>query len=687
MATTIDELQVLISATTKDFNRQIDGVKGKLSELGATGETTNKRLFSGFEGIGVAATKALKVGVVGGIAAIAASVPSAVRRIDTLNNSARTFENMGFKTDVAKRAVDELERSVTGLPTPLDSAMRGMTSLAATYGDIELGQQVFSSLNNAILGFGGSANEVDNAIQQLSQLPMDGPLDAQTWNSLRNSGLTPVLVAMSKEFGMSVSEMKAAFGDGTLTVEDFTKKLIDMNKNGGGGLKNLEAIARDSTAGIGTGFANMRTAISKGIASIMEAIGSANISSAVTTIGQAFKTTLEAIAAVITFVRANSDFFGPLIAGIATVVALLTAWNIVTKLVAVAQAALNIVLAANPIGIVILAIAALTAGLVYFFTKTDTGKKIFSTAMDFISKAARGAVDFIVNTFQSVVGFFEALWEGVKNVFKAFVDFVKKWWAVIFLGVITGGMAIIVGLVIKNWDTIKQNSKAVLDAIVGFFKAIPSKIGGFFTSAKNAVVVVWNSIPGFFSGVVNTIGSVFGRVVSYVKNAFSRAVSAIKSINWLDVGMNIIRGIGQGIANMGGWLAQKAKDAVNNAKEQLKSFLGIHSPSRVMRDEVGKMLGLGIAEGIDKSSKHAVNSAVGSAKSIVGAYSSLSTAIPSAGQLSSRLEMSLDNSGMNSPDDRPIHVTVKVGEETLVDRIVKGINDKSFMANATILEV
>ena len=163
-----------------------------------------------FKRVGDAGAKFIKGGVVASIAAVAASVPSAVRRVDTLKNSIRTFENMGISTVAARKAMDALEKSIRGLPTPLDDAVSGMTQLTSTYGSIELGQKMFTSLNNAILGFGGTNEMVKNAITQISQLPMDGPLDAATWNSLRNSGLTPVLVAMAKESGMSVSKMKEA---------------------------------------------------------------------------------------------------------------------------------------------------------------------------------------------------------------------------------------------------------------------------------------------------------------------------------------------------------------------------------------------------------------------------------------------------------------------------------------------
>lgn len=281
MATTIDELQVLITAQNKQFQAALRDVSKQLDGVSTDAQKSNSRISDAFSKVGAVANKALKVTTVGAIAAITASIPSAVRRIDTLNNSTRTFENMGFKTSTAEKAVKNLEASIKGLPTPLDSAIRGMTSLAATYGDVELGQKVFTALNNAILGFGGSAAEVENAITQLSQLPMDGPLDAQTWNSLRNSGLTPVLVAMSKEFGMSVNDMKAALGKGELTVKDFTEKLIDMNKKGGGGLKSLEQIAKDSTKGIGTSFANLKTSVVRAVAEVIKALGPENFSGAI----------------------------------------------------------------------------------------------------------------------------------------------------------------------------------------------------------------------------------------------------------------------------------------------------------------------------------------------------------------------------------------------------------------------
>lgn len=364
------------------------------------------------------------------------SISGAIRRVDTLNNSERTFANMGFNAQASSDAIKALDKSIRGLPTPLDQAIRGMTSLAATYGDVSLGQKMFTALNNAILGFGGTVEMVDNAILQISQMPMDGPLDAQTWNSLRNSGLTPVLVAMSKEFGISVSEMKKQFGEGELKVQDFVNALIKMNKDGGGGLKSLEQIAKDSTAGINTGMANAQTAVERGMAAIIQAVGSKNISNAIASVGKAFEVGLQAIAAGITalpkiidqirtslqsmikFVQENAVAFGafgvaiialtaPMAIAAASAAILdlriraMLAWDAVTKAVkglAVGFRLLGAAMAANPIGVIIAAVAVLTGAFLLLW-KNNEGFR----------------------------NFFIGAWNGIKNTFGTVSAAISKW--------------------------------------------------------------------------------------------------------------------------------------------------------------------------------------------------------------------------------------------------------------------
>ncbi len=103
----------------------------------------------------------------------------------------------------------------------------------------------------------------------------------------------------NREMDECIAQMKEKFGEGELTVKDFTDSLIKMNKDGGGGMKSLEKIAKDSTSGIGTGWANMQTDITKGIATIVESIGSSNITNAIGSIGTSIRGLLEKVALAI----------------------------------------------------------------------------------------------------------------------------------------------------------------------------------------------------------------------------------------------------------------------------------------------------------------------------------------------------------------------------------------------------
>lgn len=98
-------------------------------------------------------------------------------------------------------------------------------------------------------------------------------------------------------------------------------------------------------------------------------------------------------------------------------------------------------------------------------------------------------------------------------------------------------------------------------------------------------------------GLVRGIPALIGKIpsmVSQIRNAFI-------SVNWGSVGMNIIKGIASGLANAGGVIVKAAKSAAKSALDAAKSALGIHSPSRVFRDQVGKMMALGMGIGFEKN--------------------------------------------------------------------------------------
>ncbi len=99
------------------------------------------------------------------------------------------------------------------------------------------------------------------------------------------------------------------------------------------------------------------------------------------------------------------------------------------------------------------------------------------------------------------------------------------------------------------------------------------------------------------TGLIQAVPQLISKIpsiISQIKNAFT-------SINWGEVGTNIIRGIASGLSGAAGAIVDAAKSAAKNALDAAKDFLGIESPSRVFRDEVGKMMALGMGIGFEKN--------------------------------------------------------------------------------------
>lgn len=98
-------------------------------------------------------------------------------------------------------------------------------------------------------------------------------------------------------------------------------------------------------------------------------------------------------------------------------------------------------------------------------------------------------------------------------------------------------------------------------------------------------------------GLVQGIPALLGKIPSMI----SQIKDAFISVNWGSVGMNIISGIASGISSAVGSLIGAATSAASSALDAIKSKLGIHSPSRVFRDQVGKMMALGMGIGFEKN--------------------------------------------------------------------------------------
>lgn len=280
-------IEAVLSAVDQNFTKTMESAVQSLGDVidrSNSIKAASDRSVSGFQqmvtamGAVAIAAKAFDV--------VKSAIGGAVSRLDTLNNSTRTFSNMGFSAQETTSAMNGLKDSILGLPTPLDQAVKGVQMIAASTGNLGTSQKVFGAMNDAIIGFGGTTADVNNAVLQLSQAFANGKVDAMTWNSMLNSQMGPALNAIAKKMGITTAQLKDGLSTGKISVADFQNALIDLDKNGGGGLKSLHKIALDSTSGIGTSMANAKTAMVRGVTDVLTAINKGLSDNGLPTIAQ-----------------------------------------------------------------------------------------------------------------------------------------------------------------------------------------------------------------------------------------------------------------------------------------------------------------------------------------------------------------------------------------------------------------
>ncbi|MFT9111985.1 MAG: tape measure protein [Bifidobacterium psychraerophilum] len=628
-----------------------------------------------------------------------------------------------------------------------------------------------------------------------------------------NSQVMNAFSGVSDSLASALSDMAGMWDSATTAVTNFILGVADAQ-----GVQNLVSAVSDLAKTAGDVIGSIARA-SKGIYDFTNTSGLAY------DMGQALSGVLNILAGALEFVSNNLDWLGPLASGIGGVVlaskglgavssglaaipsalsgitgaangvikfitlipelggfgaALKSvaggmglvknaqlAWNAVTTMTSTVWRALGAVIAANPIGAIVTAIAAVVAALVWFFTKTKTGQKIWAGFISWLTTAwqkvsgffqdlwsgivgvfdsaasgvqgawngvtgfFQGIADGITNVWNGVTGFFQDLWSGITGIFQTAVDwigsFLQSGWGQALLFLINP-IAGIVNFIVQHFDTIKTIIKNVLIVVAAIWVTIWNSIVSVFTNVWNGLVAfftpiitwvqnvittvvtavqatwntVWSAISGFFIGVwnalvafitpiINTIGSVISSVINGVMNTWNSVWGAVKGFfvstwngmvgfvttivntisaiitgvingirntwnsvwgsisgfftgiwngmvrsvggfianivskvrgikdaimgplkgagDWLyDVGKNVIQGMINGIGGAFKWLKDKITELGNKTLDWAKGVLGIHSPSRVFRSQVGYMVGAGMALGIDDSMKTVRNS-------------------------------------------------------------------------------
>jgi TP901 family phage tail tape measure protein len=193
-------------------------------------------------------------------------------------------------------------------------------------------------------------------------------------------------------------------------------------------------------------------------------------------------------------------------------------WATVTGAVTKAFGALNAVLMANPIVLIVTAIAAVIAILVVLYTKCEGFR-------NFVNSVASAIVGFVKNAASAIAGFFKNLWATIQGIWSA----------------------------VSGW--FKTN---VIDPVVNFFAPIPGIIGGFFSGLWTSIQSIWATVSGWFSlNVIQPLVNFFAPIVESIGGFFANLWASICSI-WQAAGA---------------WFSENVTTPINNAFQAIGDFV------------------------------------------------------------------------------------------------------------------
>lgn len=304
------------------------------------------------------------------------------------------------------------------------------------------------------------------------------------------------------------------------------------------------------------------------------------------------------------------------------------------------QSALNVVMSANPIGLVIIAIAALVVGMTLLYQRSATARAIMDAAFNGMRTAATAVFGFMTNTLipgaiaawnrfgpgvvaalnsavsairtvvqaiatvvRVIVEQIRAHWEGVWKIFGPIVTAqlqVVKTTVQTVLAVVTGVVKLFAALLRGDWsgawNALKGIVSAVLSGIVGIVKAMLSGLAGTALALAQAIgSKIAAGIKTAAAKLVGLAGDLVGKISSAATQAAGQALTLM-----LSVGQAIADGVIQGIGDISGRVADKVNSALDKARDLIGKFNVFGSPSKLWADTIGLPIGQGVVAGVER---------------------------------------------------------------------------------------
>lgn len=460
---------------------------------------------------------------------------------------------------------------------------------------------------NAVAG--GNADTFRSVGMVLTQTAGAGKLTTENWNQLSDAipGASGKLQEAMKKNGAYTGDFRDAMAKGEISAEEFNKAIMDLGMTDAakqaatstqtieGAMGNLEASVVNVGMQILDSFKGPAT---QGISMLAEGIG--GLPQTFTSMMGAITPVLRRIGSVVqsSFVPVGQAITGKLLPALQPFMQALQ--NLGSAILPIVGAAFQALMPV--VGSLVAALTQIGGTIMSTLTPVINNlAAVFQTVLPVIQQQFQTWGTEIQNVINAVFPFIQTVVTTVMNVLNGIITTVLAALQGNWDGVWTG----IQNIAVRVWNGIQNIVTSGMNAVSGVVSSVMNAISntwsGLWNTVKNLASSAWDGITGAVRNGVNTVANAVSGIGGKIKGAFSDAGS------WLvSAGNNIIQGLINGIKGAIGNAVAAVKGAASSIVNAAKSALGIHSPSRVFRDEVGKMIPAGLGVGVEMNERLAV---------------------------------------------------------------------------------
>ena len=521
-----------------DTEAKIKTLKSELKDSGASGF-----LQSVSDKLGEIAGK---VGAVGKefttkltLPIVAAGTAGIKYNIEMEKNISNITTLLGGNADAAKDMLDYLTQMGKTTPYQTNNLLDATKTMLGFGISAEDAQKNIQILGDIAMG---DANKLNSLTLAFSQMSSTGKLTGQDLLQMINAGFNP-LQQISKETGKSIGELKEEMADGAITSDMVAEAFQHATQEGGLFYKGAEKGGQTLEGKLSTALEGIQIALGKLTETFLPVI--TKIINKIIEWTDKFASLDSGTQKVITTIALVLAAIGPLISIISGIITVVQGLSVAMSF-----------LAANPVVLIIAAIAALVVGLIALWNHCEGFRNFVTGAVEFISNIVQTAVNFVVGLFNKIIDF-------LQNNFKSVLLF-------------------------------------IINPFAGAFNYLYEHCEGFRNFVNNFLEGVKNAFHNGIEWIKNLIFEKIPQTITNIINWFNELPSKL-----IETGKNAIMGLIKGFTNPQ-LIWDAIKNVCSNILDGIKSFFGIASPSKLLEKEVGKWLPAGIGKGITLNTESAL---------------------------------------------------------------------------------